>query len=40
LNKAKRDSSTPRADYFAGAKERKKRRLAAVGMTTLSLVEN
>jgi hypothetical protein len=35
--KSKRDFSTPRADCFAGAKEKKKRRLAPVGMTVLTL---
>jgi len=32
---AKRDSSAAQADSFAGAKEKKKRRLTSVGMTML-----
>jgi hypothetical protein len=34
-NQSKRDSSTSQADNFAGAKLKKKRRLAPVGMTGL-----
>jgi hypothetical protein len=32
-DRSKRDPSTARADFFAGAKKRKKRRPAPVGMT-------
>jgi hypothetical protein len=32
-DRSKRDPSTSRADFFAGAKKRKKRRPAPVGMT-------
>jgi hypothetical protein len=35
-DKSKRDSSISRADSFAGAKLKKKRRLASVGMTGLN----
>jgi len=34
---SKRDSSAAQADSFAGAKEKKKRRLATLGMTALGL---
>jgi hypothetical protein len=36
--RSKRDSSTSRADSFAGAKLKKRRRLASVGMTTCAYV--
>jgi hypothetical protein len=36
-DRSKRDSSTAYADSFAGAKEKKKRRLTSVGMTMLWL---
>jgi len=32
-DRSKRDPSTSRADFFAGAKKKKKRRPASVGMT-------
>ena len=32
-DRSKRDPSTARADFFAGAKKKKKRRPASVGMT-------
>jgi hypothetical protein len=35
---SKRDPSTARADFFAGAKKKKKRRPASVGMTVGCLV--
>jgi hypothetical protein len=35
MDRSKRDSSTARADALAGAKAKKRRRLASVGMTAI-----